>query len=65
MALQAKHLRLMIAEKVEYTFNADNVACIVSERLRRNASHPDLPGNPCENIFSNQLASQSFLLLRG
>lgn len=27
MALQAKHLRLMIAEKVEYTFNADNVAC--------------------------------------
>lgn len=27
MALQAKHLRLMIAEKVEYTFNADNVSC--------------------------------------
>lgn len=27
MALQAKHLRLMIAKKVEYTFNADNVAC--------------------------------------
>jgi hypothetical protein len=64
MALQAKHLRLMIAEKAEYAFNADNVACIVSERLRRNASHPDLPANPRENLFPTNLLQQSFLLLR-
>ena len=34
--------------------------CIVSERLRRNASHPDLPANPCENLFPTNLPHKAF-----